>query len=252
MLKRKTLTLCAVVLAILTIVGAGFSAWVFSTERRGDTGVGITIEYATTFGTVTGDGGPFKLVLDQGEGNKKNDTKAGVSLQDATKEVDSITATWNISKHSFDDAQVRYRVNIYVHTNTLGQYVKLSAASGFTVDASAAGAGEHKHADYTVYRKDLDADADIKKTEDPDDSNFWNVEMTLKVVNDMTNMFEYVENKKPSKFQLYQEMVSAIIPSVNNVNDVKHGQVYTFTPDKASDSALIIEFVVTNMGGSGV
>lgn len=230
MLKRKFMSLFVPVIAFATIVGVGYSAWVFNAQTQQEFGVGVNVVHAHDgFGAFASATHDYKLELDQG-GNLTSKT-VGISMYDGDEKVTKIDTTWTVSSCQYNDvdsANIKYYANIYVKSATLGQYVTLNGVTAADENTKYL-SSTYGSADYTIYQKELTpAEAPVVDTTNA------TVNLSLSVA----SLFNYKDNK-PTTFEEYQEMVKTL-GAVTAAADVQQGQAYSVA---ASTKSLVIEFV---------
>lgn len=153
MVKKRFLTACAAGIALVSVVGVGFSAWTFSNQSRVDLNSNVFITHANTFGEFNKaqaeTGGNVEVTacikLDQPTKDASGNWQLGTgislvaSAQETAAAVDKVTAEWTVSYASYRDtlktsssdikilteSQIEYAVIIYIQKATLGKYVKV-------------------------------------------------------------------------------------------------------------------------------
>lgn len=231
--KRKAVTLCASVLALTAVVGAGFSAWVFVDEGvKATTKLGIEITATSAeAGKITVDDGTYRLKLDQVE--KSNEEK-GISVVDGNGQtVSSISAVWTI------DAD-QYEIIGTSSTFWVRVFVDESSASGFSKYVRFAGTGytDAKENDSTftdeeneLFEKgyaayDLQLGTPTEGTETGENEKQFTMEYTI-----AENLFQYYGKADPDNGKLakpqsvdeYKTMVDAIMGENTYQEDNQNG-----------------------------
>lgn len=275
MFKKRFLTVGATFAALIAVVGAGFSSWYFSNQRRADlSSVGVIVTHANTFGqfvdssiTKPADGSNFNLMLDQPAGS---DT--GISLRQGSAEnsslLSTVEATWKVSLSSYNDtlgkvsasetdkianSYIEYSVIVYIKDATLGKYIKVDG-SNFDGAETNSHLGDHTHAGYTSYKYNLTAKNKVQAPSGTDTAtgvyvDIGTEEVTARFVLNTTDIpFAWQTTDAtagtfaaPTSYQAYQDMVKTILP---NVSTVEAGKQYT--SQQNDDANVIIEFAVFN------
>lgn len=279
MFKKKIITLGVTLFALIAIVGAGFSSWYFSNQRRSDVYSNVVITHANTFGQFSNvSNGTYSLMLDQPTKNGSTITEHNISLRTGTDEnnsakVDKLSATWMVSLASYKDtlksgtevsienSYIEYSVIIYLKTETLGQYIEIGNSTGFTNSGFHQVAGEHNHRNegYTAYKLSYTNFTDAandkvfanasENTNDTQTGVYVSLpegetgDVTAGFILDLTDVpFQWKNGKEPTTFQQYQDMVKTLAcTGVSSSQDVVGGKIYETTGQD-----LIIEFVVYN------
>ena len=279
MFKKRFITLGVSLFALFAVIGAGFSRWYFSNQRRTDVFSNVFVTHANTFGQFTNvSNGSYVLMLDQPTKSGSTITEHNISLRTGTAEnnseqlAGSLNATWTVSLSSYKDtlkngtevsvanSYIEYSVLIYIKDATLGQYIEIGDSTGFSNANIHEVAGEHNHKNegYTAYKltftgsnpaTDLvyssdEANLDTTKTGayvtlPTGDTGDVSVGFLLNLVD---VPFQWKENKAPTTFQEYQDMVKTLAcTGVSQAADVKGGKIYETT-----GKDLIIEFAAYN------
>lgn len=279
MFKKKIITLGVTLFALIAIIGAGFSSWYFSNQRRTDVYSNVVVTHANTFGQFSNvSSGDYSLMLDQPSKTGSTITEHNISLRTGTDEnnsakVDTLNATWTVSLASYKDtlksgtdvtienSYIEYSVIIYLKTDTLGKYVEIGNSTGFTNSGFHQVAGEHNHRNegYTAYKlsytnfSDAANDkvfASVAENTNPTKTAVYvslpegdTGDVTVGFVLDLKDVpFQWKSGKEPTTFQQYQDMVNTLsCAGVSSAQDVTGGKIYETTGQE-----LIIEFAVYN------
>lgn len=242
--SKKVLGLAASALGTVAIVGAGFSAWYFTGDlttglSNGDKegNVIVTVAYEDGEVALTDSGykaATYYLVLDQGgiidtsDENYGNVGLALLAIQDADSfngdatygsaidgdinSIENICALWTLEKNMFNELCNNYNLSVSV-TVTLNE----ALAEYVTIDGT-----------------DYDSTTNTYTTTMADPLSYndtlGGVELSI-----ATPTFKWVENKKPTTFDEYAEMVKALDSEITEVTS----QNYTIS------DLLTITFTVT-------
>lgn len=281
MIKRRLMTFCIMIFAMIAVVGAGFSSWYFSNQRRADVVSNVIVTHANTFGKFSGvSSGSYYLMLDQPVKNSSSAiTNHNISLRDGTSEtnsqaVDKLVATWTVSMSSFKDtlkdgttvsienSLIEYSVIIYIKASTLGQYIEIGGSTGFSNSGLRDVAGEHNHTkdgEYVAYKlaftdltnhgSDLVFENVSENTNSTKTGAYVTIpadgtsNVTVQFELDLASVpFEWKDGKAPDSFQKYQDMIQTLAcTGVTSASDVKGGQIYQTTGND-----IIFEFCAYN------
>lgn len=279
MIKKRLMTLSIMIFAMIAVVGAGFSSWYFSNQRRADVFSNVVVTHANTFGQFSNiSNGTYLLMLDQPTKKDNAITNHNIVLRTGTDEnnstaVESLTATWTVSMPSYkdtlkngttvsiDNSYIEYSVIIYIKTETLGKYVEIGSSSGFSNAGLRPVAGEHNHKEegYTAYKlsftnsTDPENDKVFASAADntgssktgayvslPEDGTS---DVSVKFQLDLVDVpFQWKNGMAPETFQQYQDMIMALAcDGVTSKSDVVGGKIYETT-----GKDLIFEFCAYN------
>ena len=245
MFKRKLFVLGVFALAVVTIVGSGFSAWTFSKERRFDVNTGVNITEAVAFGTLYTEDA-WRLTLDQ-SGITLDKAKAAVNVTDSKLVTNdnfltsnTLSADWYITKAELKEAcpeaftadgtlnianaNLKFNLNLYLSDpasgNGLYDYVKVNSA--FTEKANVADSetgSAHQHPNTKAYQITLSAtnftvtQPSVDKTINITSANnvfykagdYYKITISYTLPNDL---FTYNTTNKPTTFEQYRTMVA--------------------------------------------
>ncbi|MDE5715836.1 MAG: hypothetical protein K2I42_06895 [Anaeroplasmataceae bacterium] len=279
MFKKRLITLCITLFALFAVVGAGFSSWYFSNQRRSDVFSNVVVTHANTFGQFENvSSGNYYLMLDQPKKNGSTIMDHNITLRTGTDEnnspvVDTLSATWTVSLASYQDtlksgtavtvenSYIEYSVIVYIKDATLGQYVEVGGSTGFSNANFHSVAGEHNHRNegYTAYKltftSTTDAENDLVFTNTSENTNSTTTgayvtlptgdtgTVSVGFILDLKDVpFQWKADKAPSTFQEYQDMVRTLAcKGVSTAQDVTGGKIY-----ETEGKDLIIEFAVYN------
>lgn len=245
MFKRRLFVLGVFALAVVTIVGSGFSAWTFSKERRFDVNTGVNITESVAFGTLYTEDA-WRLTLDQ-SGITLDKAKAAVNVTDSKLVTNdnfltsnTLSADWYITKAEFKEAcpeafdandtliianaNLKFNLNLYLSDpasgNGLYDYVKVNSA--FTEKANVADSetgSAHQHPNTKAYQTTLSAtnftvtQPSTDKTINITSANnvfykagdYYKITISYTLPNDL---FTYNTTNKPTTFEQYRTMVA--------------------------------------------
>ncbi len=279
MIKKRLITLGIVVFAFVAILGAGFSSWYFSNQRRADVVSNVVVTHANTFGEFSNvSSGTYMLMLDQPTKNENTITNHNISLRNGTDEnnssaVDTLSATWTVSLTSYADtlkngtevsienSYIEYAVIVYIKTATLGQYIEVGNSTGFSNSGFHDVAGEHNHRNegYTAYKlsftnftspsTDKVFATTAENTNETKTGAYVSIpegttgSVSVGYVLDLRDVpFQWKSGMAPDTFQKYQDMIKTLgCKNVSTAQDVKGGMIY-----ETEGQDLIIEFVAYN------
>ncbi len=259
MVKKKLVALGVSALAITAVVGAGFSAWTFSTQRRADLNMGMLITEAASFGKMEVLGNANTVQLDQtkiGLGN----LNGTVYTEDADK---TISAKWTVNKSAYDanENDLQYHVSIYIKKATLGKYVTVNTGVGehdfktSTGDAQAS-AGEHQHNKNNEYESfnqwlpvsaiSIDKDATVS---DPTEGTSYEVTLNWTFTDTTFSYYAASETSsghvaKPKTFAEYQSMVIALGGAASAADVVTHKNYNVAIPNRAEGGEAFPDFIL--------
>lgn len=270
MFKKRFLTVGATFAALIAVVGAGFSSWYFSNQRRADlSSVGVIVTHANTFGqfvdssiTTPPTGSKFMLMLDQPASGV-----TGISMRKGTDEnselVGNVEATWEVSLSSYNDtlgkvgasetdkianSYIEYSVLVYIKTETLGKYITVGAP--FSTTGIHDHLGDHTHEKYTAYKYNLTTAGKVQAPSANDTTTGAYVTIGTDKVTarfvlntaDIAYAWQTADadagtKAAPTSFQEYQDMVKTI----TSATTVAAGTKY-----ESAGQDVIIEFAVFN------
>ncbi len=106
-MKRKLFISLLSTVGGLAIIGSGFSAWYFGndTVAGANSDISVIVEpLASQLGTITADDTTkYNLILDQGGYRNKENLDAGISIKNETDYVQTIGATYTLTKDNIEN-----------------------------------------------------------------------------------------------------------------------------------------------------
>lgn len=221
-MKRKPrglLILCFALIAVFSVVGFGFSAWSFTTEQRQDLTVGVQIADSATAGEwLDSQKLPSFVVLDEGVNGGISSTITGISFyrQDTsaiTGKVETLidtdftivfqTRLLGDGIPENEDLKFGMRVGV---TGKLDEFVRHTSA--YTKLKKAEGAPSEDYIDLKAFCKQENFDGTNNFSWEKGASGYWEYHFKL-TTTIFGTFFTYVNGKRPSTKELYDELKRA-------------------------------------------
>ena len=232
MMKRKFLAVVLPIVGCATLVGSGFSAWVFSDAVHGGNGsvplnVDLTETIGTTLSIVVNQSSSVKsghhVILDQGGADTKdvNYNQKGIMfnqkvVQDVTSNPDTnlvVTATYDnddLALARLDDNGLKLVATIKVSlSETLAKYIQVKNGTNFTVQNGGGTLIDQKTTltgpvkdenNYNVYTYTYTPNLSAYESDTSDCDETWNFTLNMSTDSNLVNAYlEYLPRKVEQK-----------------------------------------------------